>query len=164
MPFTADTRCGMFNVELNKNFVALFIDYEEEINGEYYSVEVEWDNEFEHYVGMLENEINKILNMNKGCDIYSWICENYSNIVEYENLNWNKEYENEDKANKLLEQLEGLNVKQMHDWCNSKKIKKSFGGESNKSILARNIFRYEMGRNEEGFECCRICALSPKHI
>ena len=62
--------------------------------------------------------------------------------------------------------LEGLKVKQMHDWCNSKKIKKSMGGESNKSILAMNIFRHEMGRLEEGFECCRIFALSPrpKHI
>ena len=89
MHFNADKRCGAFSVELNKNFVADIIDYEEEKDGEYYAVNVVWDNEFEHYVGMLENELSYY--MDSEINICDWICENYASIAEYNDLNWESE-------------------------------------------------------------------------
>ena len=49
-------------------------------------------------------------------------------------------------GNDLIVHLKELKINELKNWCSKYNIKKSSNGNTNKLIIRRNIFEYEMKR------------------
>ena len=61
------------------------------------------------------------------------------------------------KITTLIEKLNNMDTSQLTAECNIHRIKKSIKGVSNKYVLRKNIFRFEMKRKETKEEDDLIC-------
>lgn len=83
MPFNADTRCGLFQIQLH---IGCILEALEEMLEKEYDGDLEKGSDFWLYVYQLENELEGHLNCgHKIPDFWIWFSDNYNNVYQ-----WNK--------------------------------------------------------------------------
>lgn len=83
MPFKADTRCGLMNIELNVYVIWGELEtYTEKIYEGF-------DEDMEEYTRQLEVEYTKMCNKGRIMDFWEWFCENYNNVEIWDTIEAN---------------------------------------------------------------------------
>ena len=84
MPFNADTRCGIFNIELN---VGVIHEELEAILEKTYMEDTDEGSLFWNYVYDLEASFTNACNSNNSrLDFWEWFIDNYNNIYSWDTI------------------------------------------------------------------------------
>lgn len=80
MPFNADTRVGVWKIELN---VGPILEELERILEKEYDGDIDKGSDFWHYIGQIEDDLNYCDTMP---DFWDWFIDNYNNVPMWDEI------------------------------------------------------------------------------
>jgi len=87
MPFNADTRCGLLDIQFN---VSIILEYLEDILEKEYTEDINEGSLFWKYVYELESSFTNACNShNCVIDFNEWFIDNYNNVYSWDTIDDN---------------------------------------------------------------------------